>query len=413
MVVWIWMIVWTFFGWNSDPSDENTLHDTSTWFVEMINDIWDLQMDTWDLEQNYSGYIKINVMMPKYLYSSGWKNFAQDLYEYKNVYMNFVFVDDLNLYRDQLYDIGFSGADLFLYPYDWNEKVATRSFSNEQSVQTYFDELLYPIVQGNRNSFLPFSADPMVIYSFSWLSVYNFREISELVINRESVSPLSFPLFFGINTEDFDKEWFVWEYQDIVWYALLHYFKTHNDLLNLERWIDSNVMESYNIPDLRTISNAISAPECDYFPSLCFQLYNFVWVRFWFLSDADVVRTYFSWKQAKFDNLSINPLPFSQLESPVRIRWRWIRGSLEDEHKINAIGEFMEQYLGKYDEYNLRKSTLSVFGSDRWNWLLDNNYIWLRWYVLVSGWDYINSLRNMTKFWELIWHKITAKEYLR
>ena len=415
MVLWIWMVIWTFFGGNWGWDDKSIPQDVSTWFVDIINDTWnvsDIQtLD--DLQEN--GYVQINLMMPKYFYNSGWKIFAQDLYESSNIYVNFLFIDDLNSYRDQLYDTNFSGADLFLYPYDWNEKISIRTFSAEQTIQPYFDELLSPILQNDRLSFVPFAVDPMVIYVYSGLSAYNFYEISELVLNWEPINPLSFPLFFGINLEDLDKSWFVWEYQDIVRYALMHYFKINNDSINLDTRINSNVLEKYNIPDLRTISNAISAPECKYFPSLCFQLYNFVWVRFWFLSDSDIVDTYFTWRKANFDRLTINPVPFSQLESPVRIRWFWVRGSLNDEWKIRAILKLLiEGYINKHDKYSLRNSTLPAFKStEEWNSLWDNKYIWLRWYVLQAGWDYLTSLRSMTKFKELLWHDITAKEYLR
>ena len=409
------MIIRTFFGWSPNSNNKYIPQDTSTWFIETINNTWNIpNIQTWNANINEEiGYTKINVMMPKYFYNSGWKKFAQDLYNESSIYMNFIFIDDLNTYRNRLYDTNFSDADLFLYPYDRNEKISIKSFSSEQNIQPFFDELLHPILS-NKISFVPFSADPMVIYTLPWLSAYNFYEISELALNREPPVPLSFPLFFGINTEDFEENWFTREYQDIMRYALLHYFKTNNDSINLEIRINSNLWEQYNIPDLRNISNAISSPECKYFPSLCFQLYNFVWIRFWFLSDYDVVNTYFTWKKVNFDKISINRVPFSQLESPIRIRWRWIRGSLDDNEKINAIYKLIEQYMVNHNKYNLRNSTLSVFKStEEWNWLLDNKYIWLRWYILQAGWDYMNTLKDMTKFLELIWHEITAKEYLR
>jgi hypothetical protein len=101
------------------------------------------------------------------------------------------------------------------------------------------------------------------------------------------------------------------------------------------------------------------------------------------------------------------------LESPIRIRWRAMPSSLENVDTINWVYEFMKQYMNNHNEYNLRNSTLSVFKSDEWSWLLDNEYIWIRWYILQSWWDYMNTLRWISKFWDLIEYKITAKEYLR
>jgi hypothetical protein len=81
-------------------------------------------------------------MMPRYFYNSGWKKFAEDLFENKKVYMKFTFIDDLNFYRDLLFSPKFSDADLFLFPYDRNEKISMRSFNAQQSILPYFDEQL-------------------------------------------------------------------------------------------------------------------------------------------------------------------------------------------------------------------------------------------------------------------------------
>lgn len=418
IVIWIGMLIRTFFWWNSDPDNKNIPQHTNTWFIQEITDTWN-SLKSWDIQTNIpkttkNGHTEIKVMMPKYFYNAWRKIFAEDLYNEKNIYMKFILVDDLYWYKNQLFDTNFSEADLFLFPYDWNEKISTRTFSPQQNIQTYFDSLLSPILQETQVSFLPFAADPMIMYATTWYSLPNsFYDISEFVLNREPTRSLSFPLFFGIDTEDANDKWFKREYQDIVRYALLHYFKTNNDSHDLQTRIDSNVLEKYSIQNLNTISNIITTPECQYFPSICFQVYNFVWIRFWFLSDTDIVNQYLPNKKSDFSSLQKLTVPFFQLESPVRIRWRWINHSLEDPEIINSIYSLYKQYMNNYYQYNLRNSTLPVFKPEIWNWLLDNKYIWLRWYILQSWWDYINTLKWINKFRDLIEYKITAKEYLR
>ncbi len=424
MVVWIGMVVWTFFWWSSKDDTENTpLQNIETWFVEELTNTWnsvDLNnistgnIETWDSQnKNLSS---INVMMPKYFYNDEWKRFADDLLKEKNVGIEFVLIDDLNSYRDQLSQSDFSVADLFLFPYDWINKTPTRSFSFQQNIRSSFDQLISPLVSNDQIAFLPFAADPMVMYAISWYSSANsFFSISEFVLNRENIShiPLSFPLFFGVNSEDYDNRGFKWEYQDIQRYALMHYFTTNRDSNALWTWIDSNVLQNYNIQTLNTISKAITAPECKYFPAICFQSYNFVWLRFGFLSDSDIVNTYFTWKKSNFDKLSRISVPFYQLESPVRVWWWSMPGSLDNPKKVNAVYAFLIQYMNKHNQYNLWSSTLSVFSWSVWEWLLSNDYIWLRWYVLPMWWDYMDTLRNINKFWELIEYQITSKDYLK
>ena len=418
LVLGIGLLIWTFFGWSSNTENNDILQDETPWFTDTLSDTWSspdswyTQIDISDTSQK-NGYTEIKLMMPKYFYNAGRKNFAEDLYKNRKIYIKFIFIDDLYSYRQQLYNKDFSEADLFLFPYDRLNKIPAKLFS-PNGTESYFDKLIHPLLSNSEISFLPFSADPMIMYAVSWYTSTNsFYEISEFIFKREPVRALAFPLFFGINTEDATKKWFSREYQDIVRYALMHYFQTNNDSHDLQIRVESNVLQKYNIQNLQTISNIITAPECKYFPSICFQLYNFVWIRFWFLSDADIVNLYLQNKKSDFSSIQKLTLPFSQLESPIRIRWRWMPSSLEDEKIINWVYTFFVEYIQQHTKYNLRNSTLSVFKSEGWNWLLDNPYIWLRWYILQDWWDYLNTLRGINKFWDLIEYKITAKEYLK
>ena len=404
------MLIRTFFwwNWNNNPN----IQDNDTWFVDVLTNTWN--SNDWLTTNDKKGWNnEIRVMMPRYFYNSGWKNFKNDLYKDEKVLINFIFIDDLNSYRDQLFN-NFSWADLFLFPYDWNEKVSKTQFSPQDDIEPIFDFIVSPIIKDTQSWFLPFAADPMIMYAITWFSSSNsFYNISEYTFNWESIKPMSFPIFFGIGIEDIKNKWFKREYQDIVRYALMHYFENNNDSHDLQTRVDSNVLQKYNIEDLNTILNAISAPECKYFPSICFQLYSFVWIRFWFLSDIDIAKQYFSWRESKFENLSKFSMPFYQIESPIRIRWWWISKYIENTDIANWINEFLIKYMNEYDEYDLRNSTLPVFKSEEWNWLIDNEYIWLRWYILQSWWDYINTLKWNNNFQELIEYKINAKEYLR
>lgn len=410
IVLWVGMLIRTFFwwNWNNNPN----IQDNGTWFVDVLTNTWN--SNDWLTTNDKKGWNnEIRVMMPRYFYNSGWENFKNDLYKDEKVLINFIFIDDLNSYRDQLFN-NFSWADLFLFPYDWNEKVSKTQFSPQDDIEPIFDFTVSPTIKDTQSWFLPFAADPMVMYAITWFSSSNsFYNISEYTFNWESIKPMSFPIFFGIGIEDIKNKWFKREYQDIVRYALMHYFENNNDSHDLQTRVDSNVLQKYNIEDLNTILNAISAPECKYFPSICFQLYSFVWIRFWFLSDIDIAKQYFSWRESKFENLSKFSMPFYQIESPVRIRWRWISKYIESTDIANWINDFLIKYMNEYDEYDLRNSTLPVFKSEEWNWLIDNEYIWLRWYILQSWWDYINTLKWNNNFQELIEYKINAKEYLR
>jgi len=418
IVLWIGMLIRTFFWWNSE---NQKIKEPENWFIQDITNTWDsiwiidtgnTLIKTWENKEK-KDYIEIRVIMPKYFYNSWRKKFAENLYNEKKVYMNFTFIDDLNSYRNLLSNENFDEADLFLFPYDWLDKTPTRIFS-PNGTESYFDPFIQPLLNSPRISFMPFAADPMVSYVISWhLTQNDFSSIYDFVYNRENTVPLSFPLFFGIVGDDFYDRWFKREYQDIVRYALMHYFSTYKDINSLWIRIDSNEIWKYNVSILNKIQEAITAPECQYFPSICFQIYKFVGLRFGFLSDADIVNTYFPWKKTNFDNLSITSLPYSELESPIRIRWRWMPSSLTDEDTIRWVNIFLKEYIQNHKEYNLRNSTLSTFIWENWAWLIYNKYVWLRGYILTTGWDYIDILKWINDFRELIEYRISADDYIK
>lgn len=424
MVGWIAMILRVFFWW---WNGNETIHDDTQPVINQLVDTWNQLMNTWTHQasswnseiisnqtwtQLPNETVEIRLMMPRYFYTAGRKNFAQDLYTQQKIYIKFNFVDNLNTYKSFVYNNQFDQADVILIPYDRIENISTRPFTFQQNLSTAFDQLISPIVNSDNISFLPFAADPVVMYTAKWYEApSNFSEIFEFISNWNPKNPLYFPIFFWITSEDYENEWFLREYQDIIRYSLMHYFTTYRDSNSLWKRIDSNVFENYNINDLNSISNAISAPACKDFPSICFQLYNFVAIRFGFLSDADIVKQYFSNKKSEFSNTSKEPTIFSTLESPVRIRWWSIPTSLQNVKTINWVYSFLVYYMNNHDKYDLRSSSLSTF---TWNTrLFDNVFIWLRWYILQSGWNFIKDSINAKSFWQLIEYQISAKDYLR
>jgi hypothetical protein len=103
-------------------------------------------------------------MIPKYFYNSEWKRFGEDLYKDKKIYLKFIFIDDLNSYRDQVFESDFSQADLFLFPYDRISKTPTVAYARPGDLENYFDPFVKPLITSEKISFLPFAADPIVIY---------------------------------------------------------------------------------------------------------------------------------------------------------------------------------------------------------------------------------------------------------
>jgi len=431
IILWVGMIIRTFFWWKWDSP---RIQSEGTWFVEIINESWNIQntINTWEIEiepaesttqtntwdVTLKEYNKIRMIMPKYFYNSGWNEFAKDIYNEKGVLINFTFIDNLTSYRDLLSDSEYSGADLFLFPYDWKDTVKALEFAPMSGIEPLFDDFILPLIKKKEIWILPFAADPMVMYSTINLPYNNFSEISNLAYTRQSNIQLAFPIFFWITSEDYTNKWFSREYQDIIRYALLHYFKKYQDSHYLWMRINSNISNSdefrnYNVWDLNQIANTITKPECKDFPSICFQLYNFVGVRFWFLSDKDIVHNYFSHKDSTFENLSKYPIPFYSIESPVRIWWFWISKNIDSIDTANDINKILVYYIDNHNKYNLWNSVLSVFNEEWKVSLTDEPYIWSKWYILDEWWNFMDTLRGSNPFRQLLDSQISASNFLR
>jgi len=425
IVLGMWMIIRTLFWWSANNNNiEPIIQDNPTSITQELDNtstdnidhnITSSQEINNEINNSQKEYTEIKVMMPKYFYNTWRKSFAQDLYDTQKIYMNFVFIDNLNLYRDKLLSNDFNEADLILFPYDWIEWIAIRPFSFQQSIKSQFDDLIVPIVNDSQTSFLPFAVDPMIMYVLSGYSFQsNFSELSEFIYTWEAKKPMSFPIFFGIIDEDYLNQWLTREYQDIVRYALMHYFTTYRDSNSLWKWIDTNVFESYNLTNMKNIINILNnTPYCDSFTAICTQIYNFVTVRFWFMSDADIVKQYFPKKKSDFEKILQKDMPFSTIETPIRVRWRSIPNSIKDTSTINAVYKFLWEYMTNHHPYSLWNSTLSVFIDKSWNNLINNNFIWTRSYIMRTWWNYMKLLKTNKSFRQLINYQISAKDYLK
>ena len=418
MIAWIGMLLRTFFWWTGEKPE---IIEEPTWFIEEIIETWSTEEipektvieETWTTKMNE--YIEIHVMMPHYFYTEWRKNFAQDLYEEKKVYMKFIFMDNLNDYRDAITNESFSDADLALIPYDWMEYINPNTFAFQKNVDTEFDKMVSSVIDNSDISFLPFSVDPMIMYTLTGNNILtNFADMLDFVYDyRVPIKGLAFPIFFWVAPEDYDNEWFIREYQDIVRYALMHYFTTYRDANSLEKWLETNLpWKNYKVSTLNAIMKKFSNQNCVNFPSICMQLDNYVTIRFWFLSDKDVVNQYFQEKKSEFNEISKSTTPFYSIESPFRLRWWIIPATVEDENTLNWVYTFLARYMKKHSSYQLWNSTLSAFASSGSS-LMDDKFIWIRWYLLQGWWNFIEIIKKTKSFRQMIEYQIPARDYLR
>jgi hypothetical protein len=71
------------------------------------------------------------------------------------------------------------------------------TFSFQNNISSDFDNMVSSIVNNSEISFLPFAADPMIMYTLSGNEIHsNFADIQDFVYDWTPRKNLSFPVFF-------------------------------------------------------------------------------------------------------------------------------------------------------------------------------------------------------------------------
>jgi len=154
------------------------------------------------------------------------------------------------------------------------------------------------------------------------LTQASFSEITDYVYQWEASKPLSFPLFFGLDSAFLSDGDMNYSVQSLVRYGLMHYFLGQKDRAALQTWMDTNVLQLYSVEAVRKVGQLLfsSVIHCEEYPNVCFLLYGFTDISLGFLSDRLVMQKLFPMR-----NLSLQhfPLPFASVEQPMRL-WGWV-----------------------------------------------------------------------------------------
>lgn len=286
-------------------------------------------------------------MIPKYIYNSGFESLKELFKNEKNIILQFHFQDSAAEYYEELFTKdSFSGIDLALIPYDRTARLSIKAFAFRESISPFFLPIVEEITNKEQISLLPFALDPLGIYTYSGtIKESSFSSLAEYVLTRDQKKPYSFPIFLGAKRQDSATAFSqAFEYQSLIWQTMLNYAERYNDNSALQSWIDINILQQYVPENIKTILEILSpqVPHCSEFPSLCLLLYRFTDGRFGFLSDLDIITHFFANKSAETKNLTFSPLPFSSLQSPLRLRGRVIPNQVINQGNAYL---FLQEYM--------------------------------------------------------------------
>jgi len=308
----------------------------------------------------------LKIFMPKFLFNTGFADIDHRLKE-KDIILNFEHIGNFSSYKE-LIQSGLNNSDIYLLPSNRLAWLELETINIWENPKVYFHNIFNNLVTIDQNKFIPYSIDPIITLTKTNLNISSSRkDIFTHTTLRKQDRKYTMPLIRWIWKNDIRLlerlSWPFENYFDIL-YIHLKQIKKNNDVSELKNMLDTEKISldyKYNFATFKQLYETIEKrnSDCILFPAICLMSYNFGDIKFWFLSDLDILETYFSSNKNLF---KINEFPNSKSSYPAK--W-WVFVVAKWNENINLANEFFVEYIRQWVENNtwLRNNTLSAINS--------------------------------------------------
>lgn len=310
---------------------------------------------------------ELKIILPKFLFNSWFDTISKNLKD-KDIFLSFEYIDNFSSYKLLILS-WLNDSDIYLLPSTWIAWLDLEIISIWENPKVYFNNIFAKILWINDNKFIPYSIDPLTTIKTiskndildSWEKLFTYTTI------WKQKKSYAMPLIRWIWKNDIRLlerlDWPFENYFDIL-YRHLNQIKTENKTSELKNMIDIEKISldyKYNFATFKQLYETIQKRDsnCKIFPAICLLSYNFWDIKFWFVSDLDILDTYFSKNKNNFE-LWI----FTNSKNRYPVRW-WLFVLNKGNKNINLANEFFKEYIKQWVENNtwLRNNTLSAINN--------------------------------------------------
>lgn len=304
----------------------------------------------------------INMIIPWFLENKGFYTVSDNL-EKEDIKLNIKKTISYQEYQNQIKS-NLQNYDIALIPTNWLQWLDIQEINLWENTTPYFINIFNDIINENPNKIIPFALDPAVTIYHNIIAQQDTRsKLFSYSLLRKTTKKYAMPLL----------RW----YEELVWKILqnnstpfeyyteiliLHIKQIQNkwDNQELSSMINTNNISLKNKYTYQNLKNIISllkkqSEYCETFPAICTIRYWYADIKFWYLSDFDIVEKYFPWE----NKLSI--WNFTNSESTYPVKWRiFIVPSWNE--KTNLTNKFFSEYISESIGWNetFRNHTLSA-----------------------------------------------------
>lgn len=399
-ILWCLISVLFIFYDNIFPAKDDNIPPTPIVDQNINNETKDFLLEN---NQKYSG--TLNVIIPSFFYVSWFDLLANDLEEQYWFNVSYSFINTIDEYTTVLQNK--DKYDIILLPTDILQWQAFDRINLWENIVPFFDSLFTDLLK-SRADFIPFAIDPLITLYHKNTNI-NTTDISSLIsyiLFWEQKKTNTIPLLWWIGANDLlflksNKE--VFENYFSILYYLIYWFTTN---LN-DQWL-KNIIEinqkatnnSYTTKKFLSLKNSLTTTNkyCDVYPGICVFALDYADIKFWFLSDLDIIKSKFY--ETNISNIIINSFPNFDSIPDYKVRW-WGFVSTVNENiiKQNLKTLFFYEYLrnAMNDNYQITKDlyTLPAIANNNKKY----NFTYKNILTFDTKFDLIfNDLNTQTKF---------------
>lgn len=304
----------------------------------------------------------INMVMPWFL-ENKWFYTVSDNLEKEEIKLNIKKITSYQEFQNEIKS-NLQNYDIALIPTNRLIWLNTQEINIWENIKPYFINIFDTYFNNNSNTAIPFALDPAITLYYDVSLEQNTRDkLFSYSLLWKITKKYSMPLlrwYDEIVKKLLENNSTPFEYYTEILFLQLKQIKNKWDNQELSDMLNTNNISSknkYTYQNLKNIVDLLTKQNnyCTTFPTICTIRYWYSDIKFWYLSDLDIVEKYFPWENKLY------VWNFTNSENTYPVKWRVFVVPNWNE-KINLTNKFFSEYISESIEWNdsFRNNTLSA-----------------------------------------------------
>lgn len=340
-------------------ANEEKMQELKNEYNELI-DVYIPTITDTPLENNLPTTGSIRVIIPWFFENQWFTAISNNLKE-NDIDVYFEMIDSYPKYETEI-KTNLKNYDIALIPMNRFVWLETDSITLWENIKPYFIQLFN--LDSSTNSAIPYSIDPAITLYQNSIPEQNTREkLFSYSLTRKSQKRYAMPILWWfddltLNLIESKKAPFE-NYIELL-YLQLKQIKNNDDNSELSNMLNTNniaLKTKYTYQNLNTILNILKNWNqfCSIYPALCTIKYWYTDVKFWFLSDLDILEKYFP------GHYDLYAGAFTNSEKSYPVKWRVFVVPKWNQN-TNLTNKFFSEYISESIDWNytFRNNTLSA-----------------------------------------------------